>query len=530
MTTTNAALTRVRTVADSNASYDSMRAVWRRCRAVCNGEQTVKDFDAIIDNATFTNLLIPFSGYMTQTQYNFYKAEAELPGVTQQFGKMLVNGLLRKQPTVEIANVPQEATEWILNEIGKDDSPLTSFLGDILWEEAQTSRSWIVCDYPKIENPDKLTQEDFKKYQPYPIHYRAEDIVNWRMTDMPNGSRELSMLIIKGTTERYDAESPWHPILTNTVWVHELVDGLYQVSVFKEKADATNVPIVNGQQQQTQASGAKYEMDGEPIQPLFNGARLEYIPAWPSNGSVDCVIPMLSAFVDKEVALYNKISRRNHLLYGAATYTPIIASDMKDEDFEAIVAKGLGSWLKIGVNDKATVLETPTAALADMDRAIAAGFEELARMGVRILAPDKDQSGVALEIKNAAQSVQLSSLSNRVTNTMRQVIAFLVNWRYNAKITTADVKLTLADDLSNVPMGADWLRLATEWYENGLIPRNVWLILLKSNELLPADYDDEEGQKNITDDQDLLMKTRAAKAEADSAGDNYADRVNGAAK
>lgn len=41
-------------------------------------ERFVKDYDNIIDVASFSNLLIPFSPSMTQTQYNFYKAEAEL--------------------------------------------------------------------------------------------------------------------------------------------------------------------------------------------------------------------------------------------------------------------------------------------------------------------------------------------------------------------------------------------------------------------------------------------------------------------
>lgn len=35
--------------------------------------------------------------------------------------------------------------------------------------------------------------------------------------------------------------------------------------------------------------------------------------------------------------------------------------------------------------------------------------------------------------------------------------------------------------------------------ENDLIPRSLWLSIVKSSELLPADYDDEQGQKEIAD-------------------------------
>jgi hypothetical protein len=96
------------------------------------------------------------------------------------------------------------------------------------------------------------------------------------------------------------------------------------------------------------------------------------IPAWPLNGSIDALEPMLSPIIDKELSLYNKLSRRNHLLYGASTYTPVIVSDMSDDDFQNIVDSGLGTWIRLRQGDDAKVLETPTAALQDMDRAIAA--------------------------------------------------------------------------------------------------------------------------------------------------------------
>ena len=81
-------------VSSPNAYYESMTPLWIRTRALCSGERFVKDIDAVIDVVTFSNLLLPFSPSMTQEQYNFYKAEAEVPGVTASFSKMLVGGLL----------------------------------------------------------------------------------------------------------------------------------------------------------------------------------------------------------------------------------------------------------------------------------------------------------------------------------------------------------------------------------------------------------------------------------------------------
>ena len=134
---------------------------------------------------------------------------------------------------------------------------------------------------------------------------------------------------------------------------------------------------------------------------MMNGERMTTIPAFPLNGSVEAIEPMLQPLIDREVGLYNKVSRRNHLLYGAATYTPVVASDMTDEAFETLVSSGLGSWLRVGEGESITALETPTGALNDMETAIMNTISEMARMGIRLLDPEgnNNTSGVALEIR-----------------------------------------------------------------------------------------------------------------------------------
>jgi hypothetical protein len=58
----------------------------------------------------------------------------------------------------------------------------------------------------------------------------------------------------------------------------------------------------------------------------------------------------------------------------------------------------------------------------------------------------------------------------------------------------------LSPDFDPLPLGEGWLRLATEWYENTLIPRSVWLQMLKHNDIIPPDYDDEVGRAEIAED------------------------------
>lgn len=496
-----------KTVADPLALYDSMHPLWARNRAVCSGERFVKEYDDVIDVNNFKNLLIPFSPSMNSAQYNFYKAEAELPGVVAQYSRMVVGGLLRKKPQLTLPEgVPAEVKDWILSQFGEDNCTLSAFLDKALWEELQTSRCWIYVDHPTVPEADSLTREEMLEYKPYPVIWKAESVINWTITrDAKTGVQTLSRVIMRKFEEDFNANE-FHANLVDTVVVHDLdANGFYRIRKYQVPAPTIQAKVIGGKTQTDYTTThPTFELVDTIENIMSNGERLTEIPAWPLNGSIEISEPIITQLVDKEVALYNKISRRNHLLYGAATYTPIIASDMTDSDFKQIVDAGLGSWIKLMQGDTASVLETPTTALADMDRAIASAFEEMAKLGVRMLSPEVSQSGVALDIRNASQTAQLGTLNMKVSVQMCDIIAFMINWRYGTELTAADIDFSMSCDFNPAPLGADWLRLITEWYQAGLIPRSIWLQILKQNDILDPEYDDKEGQVEISQDDTVI--------------------------
>ena len=135
-----------------------------------------------------------------------------------------------------------------------------------------------------------------------------------------------------------------------------------------------------------------------------------------------------------------------------------------------------------------------------MENTIRSSIEEIAKLGIRMLTPENNQSGVALEIRSAVQNAKIGALNLRVSNTMRQIIATMINWKDKSDLKPSDVHFTLSGDFNPTPLGADWLRLATEWYENRKIPRSVWLDIAKENDLIKGDYDDKEGMQEILRD------------------------------
>ena len=200
---------------------------------------------------------------MTQTQYNFYKAEAELPGITAQFSKLLVGGLLRKQPTLTLPDdVPADAMDWIMNQFAKDGAPLSAFLDQALFEEIQTSRAWVLIDHPNIPNAEDMTKEELSRFKPYPVLFQAESIINWRVQQDKYGKSVLDRVIIRGLTDSY-TENEFHPTMRETVWVHELDEsGYYQVRVFKRDDNSSSVPVIAGQiQKDPSASKPKFILE-----------------------------------------------------------------------------------------------------------------------------------------------------------------------------------------------------------------------------------------------------------------------------
>ena len=495
-----------RSVADPSDSYQSLKPLWKKSRAVLQGEENVKAHDEYLE-FDYSNILIPFSPSMTQRQYDFYKSEAELPGLTSQYCKVLISSLLRKESHIKLPeDLPEDAMNWIKNNFTLDGRSLFNFLDNALWEELQTSRAWVYVDYPEIspEEYDNMLPEERDNIKPYPVVIEAENVINIQTENHPvTRQKTLSRMVTRYLSKRYTPENPWHPNYVDTVCDHYLDEGGRLVLDYYEQTDTNNeIKVLNGdvKQEYTEMGHSNTFTKVNTVYPTMFGERLMRIPAWPLNGQFEPVEPVLMPLIDREVSLYNKVSRRNHLLYGAATYTPIVQSDMADEEFQEIVDAGLGTWLRVRKDENISVLETPTGALNDMDRAIESTVQEMAKMGIRMLSPEQAASGVALEIRNASQTAQLGTLNAKVSNTLREVIAFMLNWKYGTDYNSNEIEFQMSNDFAPMVGGEGAMRLISEWYQSGIISRSTWVSIAKYNDFLPADYSDKAAIEEIQTD------------------------------
>ena len=83
---------------------------------------------------------------------------------------------------------------------------------------------------------------------------------------------------------------------------------------------------------------------------------------------------------------------------------------------------------------------------------------------------------------------------------MQEIIAFMLNWKYNLDLSGNDVMFQLSADFSPMVGGEGSMRLISEWYQSGIISRETFVSTAKYNDFLPADYDDEEAVQAIQTD------------------------------
>jgi hypothetical protein len=336
-----------------------------------------------------------------------------------------------------------------------------------------------------------------------------------------DGKRGVQRFVTRYIAQSFTEENPWHPEYVDTVCDHYIDSSGYLVMDYWEREGVDGNAVSKNGIIQNNSLIATQEVKFNKVKTVYPkrfGENLTVIPAWPLNGQCVSSEPVLQPLIDREVALYNKVARRNHLMYGASTFTPVVTGVTDPDAQQSIINAGLGSYVFLPDEASMAMLETPSSALADMDRAIAATVDEMAKMGIRMLSPENAQSGVAMELRNASQTAQLGTLNTKISEVMTSVIAFMLWWRYEFDVSPSDVDYSLSADFSPVAGGEGSMRLVTEWYQNGIIPRTTFLAIARFNDFIPADYDDEKALSEIEADPLTLSKS--------SNDDNFVDEDN----
>ena len=520
-----------KSIGTPNAVYESLREVYRNNRAVLSGESYVKALDTA---PSYNNLLKPFSDVMTQEQYDIYKAEAELPAWVEQYARTLVSGLLRKEPQIRLPeSMPEEqhneVMTWLESTFGQYDESLLTFLDSALWEELNNSRAFVLLTYPNLDRQ----LERGETLEPYPILLKGESIINWRTdVDRRTGKLVLTSVVIYSEEAEYTDENPWHPNYIPTVYWHYLDgDGYYVVEKHQNRTGYEKSIAIAGQIQQLPSVNTDdWTLVARDDDIRFGNQRMDFLPVYPLNGHIEPIEPILTNLITKELHQYQRLSGRNHLQNGTRAYTVLVKSDqIKAKDQEQFKRQGLGSIWFLNSDDDADVLAPPHEALAEFYKSIEASYEEMSNLGMRLMSPEvrSHVSGVAINLQQGASVSILASLNTRISETMRNIIASMVNWRYGTDYAIGDFSFSLSSDFTAGPIGIEGVRLIGEWYLRGMVDADAWIYAAKKNDLLPSDWDVVAARENLKTDEIFIdLMTRREEAIEGNRDDNNDDRAD----
>ena len=55
----------------------------------------------------------------------------------------------------------------------------------------------------------------------------------------------------------------------------------------------------------------------------------------------------------------------------------------------------------------------------------------------------------------------------------------------------------MSADFNASPLGVEWARLVTEWYQDRIIPRSEFVRIVKQQDVLSSDYDDQQARGRV---------------------------------
>ena len=488
-------------VGDPNRVYDSLAPHYRVNKAVVGGASEVKKLDRSV-MSDGSNLLLPFSPAMTAASYDWYKNLSEFPGFTDQYTQVLVSGLVRKDPALTIEGVDdsEERLDWILNDFTRDGNSLDGFLKMALKEEMTTSRAFIQVNYP-ASGDRKLA---------YPTLIYGEQVINWRATD-----NQLSLLVVKKNVLvdyseaeiSNNAQLVYHQKNVERVYVHRLNEGLYEVREYRHSSEDNVMPkgIVDGRPDDASSpySGTDWILHAVEENIRIGSERLDFLPLFPLNGEVEPKVPLISHMIERELTLYNLLSRSNYLLYNSAAYTPIFYGDFSEDQATLVEERGIGRMLFLPEGARAEILSSPIEALDSYLNRIQQTVEDMAKLGARIINAELQthQSGTAVNSARAPQVSQLSSLSGSVSSQLRKVIVLMIRWSYPGETPVVDFKLS--PDYEDDVLGVEWARLFGEWYDKGIFPEGYFTRFLRNEGVLRVDDTEPLGPPTSTAQQQL---------------------------
>jgi hypothetical protein len=423
-------------VTDTHERYTMMFPTWQKNRAAREGSLSIKR-----GRDVYLPKLESQAGQdkAAKDDYNDYLDRANWYAATGQTVNAFIGMMFKKQPQYTFVNL--DGGDFVEDDIyltaSQGGENFTTMMKKVADEVLTVNRVGLLEDYPTASDTTlTLLEAQNSGMHSYTAIYKAEDILNWG-TEKINGIEKPVWYVVRelyqDTTNSY----------TNPV-------NKYRYRILAISPDTGYIQIV------VSDKGGTLYVDNL-IQPLVNGAPLDYIPFWVlsvyGDTPMDVHAPEINDLVEVNLGHYRNSAdyeRELHKMAIKSLVLPGIDPEMMKQS-----PPMMGGAFCVPAESKPYMLEASNmSGIADEMRR---KEERMAVLGSQILATKGRyvEAAQTAQIQAEGESSIVGSMAASLEKAMSDLLTLKIKWSLGLQDEQAAVKLN------------------TDYYGNGLTPADV---------------------------------------------------------
>lgn len=383
-------------VDSKHPEYRLASPLWMKCRDAYDGEEAIKEKGMAY---------LPMLDGQESGEYEAYKARAMFYGATGRTVQGLSGMVVRKQPEIEAPAKVQE----LLKTFGYDGEAFLPFAQQVINEVLALGRVGLLVDMPAGLAVGSVAT-------PYCVMYRAENIINWRVSKI-NGERRLALVVLLEPTE--EAAGDTYEVAIKTRYrVLKLVTGdggknEYQQEVWEKRVVGSG-----------NAAREEWMLIESIIPQRAGGKRLDFIPFTfinPSTTSERVERSPLLPLVNVNLSHYRTSADLEHGRHFTALPTAWVVGFSDKSVFR------IGSsvaWVSEDSTAKAGFLEFTGAGLGHLSSAMKDKENLMAILGARLLEEQKRdaEAAAAIRLRQAGEKSALASIAAQASEAFSKAL------------------------------------------------------------------------------------------------------------
>ena len=445
-------------ISTTHPQYKKFAPLWKRCRDVIEGSDTVKKARELYLKRLPGQSLEAYENYLERAIFFNVTGKTLELYLSLIFSKAAaIHGIADASPLVQDCDLAGSSIE--------------EFLEETTEEVLTVGRCGILVDYAgSIEAGMSLADAEREEARPYLVRYPAESIIHWH-TGRHGGKTILDRAVLK--EKRSDTDEDEDIQYRELI----LIDGRYTVRIWTKR-------ILQSQEQ--------WIID-KTLVPLMHGEPMNLIPFFfidAVSGRPECHKPPLIDLVDINLGHYRTMADLEHGRFHSGLPTRIFAGFNFQEGETIKLGSTEGIWSNMP-DAKAYYLEYSGKGLEALEKAAQQKEAWMIQLGAGLIdSYQKTQEAAqTLMIRRSSANATIGRIAMAVSESMTKALKFLCQW---ANIPSDDVKIQLTTEYMPESVNPQEIAILLQAVQSGNYRRIDWLYRLKNAGIIGQDAKPEK--------------------------------------